>query len=403
MLEERLKKPRRWNARWIWAPGSGAEGNVYVYFRKEFELNRPPRGFKLLISAETYYRLFINGRLVGQGPPLSQPFFKYYDEREVDEHLREGENCIAVVVYYVGKVREGIDPSRGGLLLELIDGEGRTVLGSGPDWRCLRSPAHARNTFAFRMNYAFPYQEVFDARREPQGWREVGFDDSSWERAIVVNEGGVSDRPPGAMPWMRLVPRDIPFMREEPLLPERIERVEENLELANRTRPEDLSIALSMPGRPVRYSRVEGAENLLREEGETVFQCSTEHLKGFFDGIYDPSVVLDFGRVITGHIEIELRGVKGGIVDIGYAERLIDGHFNNALEGQFADRLIMRDGEQTFRPFAWRGFRYVKLRFRSCFEPVIVRSVRAIATTYPYEERGKFESDDETLNAVFDI
>jgi len=389
-------RSRRWRARWIWIPGDGQADNTYAYFRREFRLNGQPRGLRLAISAETYYRLFINGQLVGQGPPPSQPFFKYYDERDIGGYLRPGENCIAVIVYHLGTPREGIEGVRGGLLAELVDEGGKVIAATGPDWRCLRATTWRRDTFAFRMNYAFPYQEVYDARREPPGWKEVGFDDTAWHHAVVIGEGS-------ATPWTRLVPRDIPFMMTYPLLPARIERIEENLDLANRVRSEDLSIALSMPGGPIRYSRVEMAGNLLRDEGETIVQCSTEHLRGFFDGIYDPSIVLDFGKVITAYLELELSGPSGGIVDIGYAERLIDGHFNNALEGQYADRYIMREGEQRFRSFAWRGFRYVKLRFRSCFQPVLIRSVKAIVSTYPYEERGKFQSDDETFNSIFEI
>lgn len=404
MLE--FPKSRRWNARWIWTPDDGRTDNTYCYFRKEFTLGGPAEGFRLFITAETYYRLFINGHFVGQGPPPSQPFFKYYDEYDVESYLRPGENCIAVVVYYVNVYQ--VQDLRGGLLAELTDREGRTVVATGPDWRCLRSCAWRQDIFYSLYNQVWPYQEFYDARKEPEGWKDAGFEDQAWHDAVVIRREAlytneVSDRPPAVMPWSRLLPRDIPFMKVEPVLPVRIERVEENLDLANRTRPEDLSIVLSMPGQPIKYSRVEGAENLLKEEGDTIVQCSTEHLRGFFDGIYDPSIVLDFGRVVPAHIELELSGPAGGIVDIGYAERLIDGHFNNSLECQFANRYVMKEGEQSFRSFAWRAFRYVKLRFHSCFEPVRVRSVRAIVSTYPYEERGSFRSDDEKLNEIFEI
>lgn len=90
-------------------------------------------------------------------------------------------------------------------------------------------------------------------------------------------------------------------------------------------------------------------------------------------------------------------------MDIGYAEGLIDGHFNIAMECEFADRYIMRDGEQVFESFTWKSFRYLKLRFRSCSEPVVVHSVHAIVSTYPYEERGQLSSGDSTLNGVFNI
>ncbi len=158
-----------------------------------------------------------------------------------------------------------------------------------------------------------------------------------------------------------------------------------------------------MVGKPVQYSRLEEPENLCRGEGETLVQNSLHHRDLDFDGIYDPTVVLDFGRVITARARLHLHGVSGGIVDIGYAERLIDGHFNIAMECEFADRYIMKDGNQVFESFTWKSFRYLKLRFRSCFEPVSIHSVQGIVSTYPYEERGQFSSNDPILNAVFDI
>lgn len=192
-------------------------------------------------------------------------------------------------------------------------------------------------------------------------------------------------------------------MTERAVTAARVEAVEESVDLANRFRPEDLSIVLSAPGRPLRYTRVEGAEDLCRETGATIVQNSTEHLDRVFDGVYDPCIVLDFARVITAYLQLDLDGVAGGMVDIGYAERLIDGHFNNAVEGQFANRYTMTDGRQRWRSFSWRGFRYVKLRFHNCFAPVAVHAVQAIVTTYPFEEAGAFHCDDERLNAIFDI
>ena len=53
--------------------------------------------------------------------------------------------------------------------------------------------------------------------------------------------------------------------------------------------------------------------------------------------------------------------------------------------------------------FTWKAFRYVKLRVRDCFEPVVIFYLRAAMCTYPYEERGKFISSDDKLNKVFNI
>ena len=391
-------RPRKWSARWIWTEGDGKDENAYYYFRRRFALEVEPTGYRLFIAADTCYVLYANGRFVGRGAPLSQPFFQYYDEHDLGPHLKRGDNCIAVIVNHGGNLTD----TRGGLLAELVDGDGRTVLATDSAWRVLRAQAWWPGGYYVRMSKAAPYQGFYDARKAPQGWEETSFDDNGWPAATVVT-GLHSDRPPAVLPWSRLVPRDIPFMTADPVFPVRIERVEESLDLLNRSRSEDLAPGLSMVGQPVRYCRLEGPENLSGPEGATVVQSSLNHLDRDFDGVYAPAVVLDFGRVVTARLELELEGTDGGTVDIGYAERLIDGHFNIAMECEFADRYVMTGGEQRFEAFNWRSFRYVKLRFRSCFEPVSVRGVRAIVTTYPYEERGRFASDDERLNAVFEI
>ena len=397
-LGDDLNVYRKWSAKWIWSPGGAGEKNVYYYFRKCFKLDSPSSGYRLYIAADTRYQLFINGNFIGRGAPQSQPFFQYYDEYEVDEHLKAGDNCLAVIVNHVGHMED----TRGGLLAELVDADGSTVAATDKDWRVTRSGAWQANTYFVRMNQTTPYQEFFDARRVPVGWTQAGFNDAAWSRAVVIR-GRISDRPPAVMPWSRLVHRDIPFMTADPVLPARIEKVEESLDLVNRSRTEDLAPGLSMVGKPIKYSQVEDAENLRSEDGVTIVQNSLNHLDLDFDGIYAPAIVLDFGKVITARAELQLDGVDGGMVDIGYAERLIDGNFNIAMECEFADRYTMKDGEQTFESFTWKSFRYMKLRFRNCFKPVKIHSVRGVISTYPYEERGGFTSDDTELNAVFNI
>jgi len=398
ILDRRFSPPRNWKAKWIWANDDGCINNSYYYFRKEFSLEDLSQNYQLYITAETRYRLYINGKLVGQGPPPSQPFFKYYDIYDVISYLIKGLNCIGVVVNYVGNTKD----TRGGLLAELIDNKGESIMVTDTSWRVRRSYAWRSDAFFFRMNFVTPYQEFYDARQVPQGWNIAGFNDTDWEYAAIL-KGCTSDNPPSVLPWSYLVPRDIPFMYQTSVLPVRIEAIGENLDLANRVRSEDLSICLSACGGPVKYTTVEEADNLLSENGATIIQNSTLHFDHIFDGIYNPYIVLDFGRVITAFIELELEGIEGGIVDIGYAERLIDGHFNNAIEGQFADRYVMTDGKQTFRSFTWKGFRYIKLLFHSCFKKVTLHSVKAIINTYPYEEKGVFNSSDPVLNKVFDI
>jgi hypothetical protein len=56
------------------------------------------------------------------------------------------------------------------------------------------------------------WQEIYDARKEPVGWQRPGFDDSLWQRPVILGA-------PPVPPWENLVPRDIPFLLEEERLP----------------------------------------------------------------------------------------------------------------------------------------------------------------------------------------
>lgn len=389
-----------WQARWIWVYEQESPTNSYFLFRAQFGVDGPAAGLRLLITAETRYRVLVNGVLVGEGPPPSQPHFQYYDVYDLAPHVSAGVNCIAVIVHYLGH-EAGREQTRGGLLAEVVDDDGRVLTATGSDWRLMRATAWRTDTAYFRLNVFDPFQEIFDARQMPPGWDRAGYDDRAWDQPTVLRGHSGSDQPPTVRPWSALVARDIPFMAQKVLHPQQVAAADECLSL-NRFR-DDLSIDLSQPGRPLRYSRVEGAEALCRQGKEALVQNSTNHLDGVFDGIYDPCILLDFGRVVTAQIELELEGPAGGAVDVGLAERLVDGYFNNAVEGWFAGRYVMAEGRQTWRIFSWRGFRYARLRFRDCFAPVRVHAARAIQTTYPFEERGAFRSSDQTLNAIFDL
>lgn len=132
---------------------------------------------------------------------------------------------------------------------------------------------------------------------------------------------------------------------------------EECLWLETRTRRE-LSIRLCQAGRPLEAATVEDPDGFITGAA-VVLACSDPGAgdRTGVDRVHDPCVVLDFGAELTGYVELEVEGAAGTMIDTGFAERLVDGHFNNAIEGQFACRYLLRDGRQTWRSWAWRGFR----------------------------------------------
>ena len=396
LAENAFPRGRAWAARWIWAPGTPPR-NAYAYFRANLPLSPPPRA-TLHITADTRYELYVNGQFAGRGPVQSQPYWTYYDSRDVSPLLRDGPNVIAVLVNHVGHLPH----TRPGLLAEMTDADGRTLLVTDGAWRC--AAAHAWNADAHFVpsQKVAPFQEHYDARLAPQGWTLPEFDDADWHRPHVLSTRG-SHRAPQVAPWSCLLPRDIPDMEHADLFATHVTCTEECLDIENRPTRNNLAPRLSAVGRPLKAARLEHPHALLAADGTTVARSSPESAVYDTGGLYDPCVVLDFGRVVTARPCLDVDGPAGAAVEIGYAERLVDGRFNNALECEFADRYTLRDGHQQWRTSAWRAFRFLKLRFTRCRRPLTVHAVRAERSRYPFHERGAFAADDDVLDGVFRI
>ena len=340
------------NAEFIWSKDE-RKPNTYFLFRREIKIINE-NDYIFRISACSRYRLYIDGDFMGDGPPSSPEYVSICDIRRIK--LSMGIHCIAVEVW---DIENGSQPF---LIAELLDNDSETLISTDESWPVFRAPMWKQDTLYDWANAGIPYQEHYDAGKVPENWMLPGYKDDNWPRAAV--------REPTP-----LVKRDIPFIPVIPVYAEKIELIEEALGLQNRMRSQDLSISLSMKGKQHEYTIIENSENLLKEHGTSRFGSSTKHNNHDFsmDGYYDPCIILDFQKIITGYIEFCMDGIKNGILDVGYAERLIDGHFVNSLEGLHgSDRYIMKGGKETYRFFTWKAFRYIKLRFRDCFNPVTV-------------------------------
>jgi hypothetical protein len=400
--------PRRWKAKRIWLSGDrlktksfqdsfyvhkSASGNeaqpqsgVYL-FRNTLELDELPKKTIIYFATDKYCQIYINGKLAGRGMPPSESFYHFYQEIDASKYLKKGQNCVSVIVDF----RSG-DKA---LLLEAVNEKGETILSSSPDWKALKSPAWKSETFTGGpVKQEFFNAELFDAK-----WLKYDFDDSSWKNCETVEHSGDSNY------WAKLVPSNIPQMSEEFFYPEAIAYTEETLDILHRgEQANNLAICLSASGAPVEHSVIKNESALLKEEGFAEVCSSTNHLsEEFFDGIYDPCIILDFGKVISGYLELELEGKSGNALDIGYVERLTNGKFCNSIETPYADRYIFKDGRQSFRSMHWKSFRYVKLRFHKCVENIKIHNVSGILSVYPFEEKGKFACSENIYNKVFDM
>ena len=109
---------------------SKAPMNSHILFRKSFNLDKFGKVY-IYISADDYYKLYINGHFVCQGPAPGYPFHYYYNKADITGYVHKGENTIAVHTYYQGLINRvwvsGDD--RHGLILD-IEQDGKVILSS---------------------------------------------------------------------------------------------------------------------------------------------------------------------------------------------------------------------------------------------------------------------------------
>ncbi len=109
--------------------------NRHILFRRSFVLPSFQKA-TLWLTADDFYKLYINGDYVCQGPAPGYPWHYYYQRIDVTPYLREGTNLIAVHTYYQGLINRVwvSGDGRHGLLLDLCC-DGKLMLATDSSWR----------------------------------------------------------------------------------------------------------------------------------------------------------------------------------------------------------------------------------------------------------------------------
>jgi hypothetical protein len=179
---------------------------------------------------------------------------------------------------------------------------------------------------------------------------------------------GIQDSPSR---WM-LVPRSIPVMEEKT---ERIARI-------------------------ARASGIKASDDFLQGRAPLTVPANTH-----------ASLLLDQTYLTTAYPELVTSGGRGALVTLTYAEALFKGREKgnrNDIEGKeiigYEDRFISDGGSRRlFRPLWWKTFRYLQLDIQTASAPLTLEDVQAIYTAYPLTLRAKFESDDPTLEKIWEV
>lgn len=155
--------------------------NRHILFRKDFTLDTLPQSATLFITADDYYKLYINGRYVNQGPAPGYHFRYPYNTWDVTSFLQPGRNVIAVHTLYQGLINRSWQSGdlRHGLLLDLECDE-KCLLSSDETFR---THPHSGFSEVGTVGYDTAFLESYDSRSPQDGFEQPDYDDSSWELA----------------------------------------------------------------------------------------------------------------------------------------------------------------------------------------------------------------------------
>ncbi len=187
-------------AKWIWYPQQDQNPyNQTIVACKSFKWDAVEHA-SLRITADSYYRLFINGHWVNDGPSRCWPEHFQYDVIDATPYLVKGANEIKIIARYYGVGDFHRVPKQAGLLVQL-DGtfkNGKTAsLISDSSWQIALAPAWLSGTP--KVSIQMEPCEIYDARLE---------NSRDFKRAQVLYEAS-------AGPWKGLNPRDVALLTRQ--------------------------------------------------------------------------------------------------------------------------------------------------------------------------------------------
>lgn len=324
---------------WIWHQGLKDLGEQYVRFRRKFRLDAKPTSAIIQISADSRYRLFVNGTYIAFGPTRSYPHRQCVDVHKAAHLLQSGDNLIAVHVYQPGYSHYSyVHRGNSGLWLAL-DLDDQRQLVSDSTWSASVDPSFLSDVR--RISIYGAGQEIRDLRQS-EPWKELGFDDQSWEAAsVLVNRGEI--------PWQTMQVAPIKNLVESITHPSRV-ACSHGPYVSDADPHEEMRSAFPCGSIDVaKLAKPQDAELPLVEQGDVLLLC------------------YDLGHSQAGSARLFFRGAQGGeAVLVSYLDKEVDGRLvlsdpSTYCQMRMTDRIMLAPGENLFEPFTPRGGRFLLL------------------------------------------
>ena len=429
---------------WIWLPDWTPEDDSdarIVYFRKEVTVTEKPESKRIKISADSRYKLYVNGRFVQEGPQKALDLKEWFvDEAELAPFLCVGTNAVAVEVlrYPESNFSNSNAKTNDSLLRTTIpnlyveDLTAALPLAGKTGWKC-RINREIRLFGEDERPAPIHAQEDVRATAAYAGWKEPGYDDSAWSSAKprMFFDISMSDAPG------RLVPRTIPPMRHEERNFEEVVclrdpdgiRTELDQTLYLRAKGAGMSedAARAVATKEIGTIPVlEDAEpvlrdwnKLLRGEGKVTIPAGTTQI-----------VEISAGAEECGYLEYALEGGRGAQIETLCSECYAYPAQPDPRLGMMGmqpkpvkdDRTDFRKGKlfghvsrytaagdgtpetpETYEPYWFRTFRYIQLRVTAHDEALTISGFSYRATGYPLDVKTSVKASDSSFAGIWDI
>lgn len=359
--------------------------NLHVLARAHVKAREEDRCL-LRISADDYYKLYVNGVYVAQGPAPAYPEYYYYNEMDLTDYLTEGDNVIAVHLYYQGAVNRVWN-----------SGDGRFGLGTALFW-CRTGEGGASEGGVSEGNMSgecVPEGSMPETCVPEDGMSEDGVLGNDIPEDGMSKEDVPENRVLQELTWH--------YRRCDAYSGEAIgyetqylEDFDSNLwdEDWNQARYNDSGWKPMKPARWVDYGMERQPTRLLAcytRAPETV----TETEAGF---------LIDVGEEVTGALRLVAEGDKGQQVLLRYGEELTeDGRVRYEMRCNctYEERWTLNGRTCSNEPYDYKGFRYVQV----IPDPgVRIRDMKVEVRHYPMEDSlCTLKSSEPVLDRIFQI
>ncbi len=367
-----IDPPRQWNAQWIAVPGDNGTTYGVFYFRKNISLPSKPATFKVHVSADNRYKLYVNSQLVSLGPARGDTYYWNYETVDLAPYLSAGKNTIAALVWNEAQYSPAAQISvRTGFILQ-GNARAEEILNTNNTWKCIRDTGHQPVPGYF---FAATKGEMVDMRQVVKGdWTAVSYDDSTWFGANKVSDGKLK-----GMAW--------------------------GIEWA--------LVPSSLPPREMVYQRLLKLRGVVGTNVPSAFPESKAPVT--IPANTTAVLLLDQTFETNAYVTLNFSGGKDAGISLGYAESLykkgssgvIKGNRNEVAGKEFVARIdsLFADGSpgQSFTTLNFRTYRYIRLIVQTKNDPLVIDDLYGTYTGYPFKQEAVLNTDNAEMKQMLVI